>query len=149
MNHECKTKYVIDPQKIEFAEDELLDFKEQMEAGVIHAEPMEKHFYGSEDKAMGSDMVNKNILFQNAPNPGNPFTTIRFQLIESGHVVMTILNLRGQEVKTLINEQKTAGSYSVLWDGKDYRGFDMPSGLYIYMMKIGEHVFIKKLTLMK
>ena len=88
-------------------------------------------------------------LFQNYPNPGNPSTTIQFQLPEANKVVLKIINLLGQEVKTLIDNQRESGFHTVVWDGKDNQGLDVTSGIYLYMLQVGDRVFTRKLMLLK
>lgn len=74
-------------------------------------------------------------LWQNYPNPFNPTTTIRFQLPEASTVSLAIYNALGQEVRSLLREtQKPAGTASVSWDGKDYAGRAVGSGVYLYRL---------------
>jgi len=88
-------------------------------------------------------------LSQNYPNPGNPTTTIRFQLPEASRVVLRIFNIMGHEIKTLINDSREAGTYAVVWNGRDRRGLEVPSGIYFYTLEVGKRVFKRKLTLLK
>ena len=72
-------------------------------------------------------------LAQNYPNPFNPETQIRYQLPTSATVTLTIYDLIGREVKTLVNqENKPAGTFTVLWDGRNSSGGQSASGIYIY-----------------
>ena len=75
-------------------------------------------------------------LKQNYPNPFNPETRIEYQIPESGLVQVKIYNLIGQEISTLVREQKGPGSYSVVWDGKDDSGVQVSSGVYIYQITV-------------
>ena len=75
------------------------------------------------------------ILEQNYPNPFNPETTIRFQIPAAQRIVLTIYNIQGQKVKTLIDEQMQPGSHSVIWDGIDESGNKVASGIYIYTLQ--------------
>ena len=68
-------------------------------------------------------------LFQNYPNPFNPITTIRYQVPLLSHIKLTIFNMLGQEVVTLADEVKTAGSYQELFDGQNFS-----SGVYFYRL---------------
>ncbi len=70
-------------------------------------------------------------LYQNYPNPFNSRTMIKYQLPVAANVKLVISNLLGQDVVTLINGQKPSGSYSTTWNGKDFYGNDVPSGLYL------------------
>lgn len=74
-------------------------------------------------------------LFQNMPNPFNPSTQIRFQLPTSCHVVLKVYNILGQEVRTLMKEQRAAGFYRISWDGRDDFGDPVPSGIYFLRLK--------------
>lgn len=88
-------------------------------------------------------------LFQNYPNPFNPSTTIRFSLPVASQVELAIFNLVGQKVATLMNTQKSAGAYSVVWDSKMDNGRQATSGVYIYRLKTESFVTSKKLMLLK
>jgi len=86
-------------------------------------------------------------LAQNYPNPFNPETTIRFALPEKSQVKLEIYNIRGQKVITLVNEEKTAGTYYVKWNGKDLKGSDVSSGIYLYRMTYGNSIQVRKMVL--
>ncbi|MCH8943127.1 MAG: T9SS type A sorting domain-containing protein, partial [Bacteroidetes bacterium] len=86
---------------------------------------------------------------QNYPNPFNPTTTIRFALPEASFVTLKIYNMLGQEVKTLVNEQKNAGTFNVQWKGDNDSGNKVSSGTYIYRVIAGSHIFTKKMILLK
>ncbi len=88
-------------------------------------------------------------LSQNYPNPFNPTTTIAYQLSKAAHVTLKIYNMRGQEVRTLVEEEKLAGYYSVRWDGLDKQGMKVSSGVYVYQMIAGEYVTSQKLVLLR
>jgi hypothetical protein len=88
-------------------------------------------------------------LFQNYPNPFNPNTTIRFSTPEQSHVRITIFNLLGQKIRTLVDEEYLPGYHSVVWDGTDERSRLVASGIFFYMFKAGNNVHIKKMVLLK
>ncbi len=88
-------------------------------------------------------------LSQNHPNPFNPETAIHFSLKEAGKVSLRIYNLHGQLVRTLVDEEKLAGSYSVLWNGTSDDGVRLASGMYYYILKANTFEGVKKLILMK
>ncbi|MBN2416491.1 Ig-like domain-containing protein [bacterium] len=75
------------------------------------------------------------VLEQNYPNPFNPVTTIRYTLPAREEVTLTVYNMVGQQVATLVSESQAAGFYSVQWDGRDMQGNDLPTGIYIYRLK--------------
>ncbi|NIV95766.1 T9SS type A sorting domain-containing protein [candidate division KSB1 bacterium] len=88
-------------------------------------------------------------LSQNFPNPFNPGTKIRYELPEARHVNLSIYNVLGQNFKTLVDEVKAAGSYSVTWDGTDERGQPVPSGVYFYRFDAEIVSGTKKMILMR
>jgi hypothetical protein len=93
--------------------------------------------------------VVKTELKGNYPNPFNPETTIRFSVKEAGPVSVEIYNLKGQLVKRLVNEEKTAGEHSVVWNGTDNNNRPVSSGVYFYRMNAGKYSSSKKMIMMK
>jgi len=69
-------------------------------------------------------------MFQNAPNPFHPYTTLRFSLASTGPVELTIYDVAGRKVKTLLDGVLEAGSHEVVWDGTDQTGHDVSAGVY-------------------
>ena len=92
---------------------------------------------------------NVDLLAQNYPNPFNPITTIFYNMIEDGNISIEIFNIKGQKVKTLINEHATAGDYTIVWDGTNYNNKKISSGMYLYKMKSSNYTSTKKMILMK
>ena len=88
-------------------------------------------------------------LHQNFPNPFNPVTSIGYDIPEACEVQISIYNVLGQQVKTLVNEAHQPGYYSVQWDGTNSAGTVLPNGLYIYTIDAGNFSSVKKLVLMK
>lgn len=93
-------------------------------------------------------------LSQNYPNPFNPVTSIKYQIPQDGNVRILIYNMLGQEVKTLIHEQQSAGFYTVQWSGTDNDNRSIASGVYLYRIDVrynGKEHFtqIKKMVLVK
>jgi len=88
-------------------------------------------------------------LEQNYPNPFNPTTTIRYGLPHSSRVNLRIINTRGQTVRTLVDEEKSAGWYTVTWDGKNESGQQVSSGIYLYLLETNEGSILKKMTLIR
>jgi len=76
------------------------------------------------------------VLMQNYPNPFNPSTTITYELSTPADVEMSIYNMSGQKVTTLVNEYQTAGSFSELWNGQYKNGSPAASGVYVYRLTI-------------
>jgi Peptidase family C25/Propeptide_C25/FlgD Ig-like domain len=89
------------------------------------------------------------VLYQNHPNPFNPFTQIDFTLKEQSHVKLSIYNARGQIVKTLINEILPAGEKFKGWDGTDKYNRKLSSGVYFYKVTAGKQTEAKKMILIK
>ncbi len=90
------------------------------------------------------------LLAQNYPNPFNPETTIAFDMVEDGNVSIEVFNVRGQKVKTLVNEHMTTGdNYTVVWEGTNDSNQKVSSGIYFYKMKAGNYSSTKKMILMK
>ncbi|MCI0699418.1 T9SS type A sorting domain-containing protein [candidate division KSB1 bacterium] len=88
-------------------------------------------------------------LGQNYPNPFNPQTTISYQLPNESHVVIKVFNLQGQVIRTLTDEFKSAGSYTIAWDGRDASGLGAPSGTYFYQIKARDFEQTKSMILLK
>lgn len=84
------------------------------------------------------------VLYPNYPNPFNPFTTLRYDLPEKIHVNLTIYDLLGRQIITLVNETQEAGYKSVIWDASGISG-----GIYIYRIKAGNFTQTRKLVLLK
>ncbi len=89
------------------------------------------------------------LLENNYPNPFNPSTSIRFQLPERNHVRMAIYNLRGELVRLLLDEERTPGKYTVIWDGCDALGQMSASGLYFIRMNSGNFQSVRKMMLLR
>jgi hypothetical protein len=91
-------------------------------------------------------------LSQNYPNPFNPSTTITFDVASTDTkqpVSLSIYDVRGRCVKTLINSGLDPGSHKIHWDGRDERGQSVSSGIYLYTLKAGEERFTHKMTVLK
>jgi hypothetical protein len=88
--------------------------------------------------------INTFALKQNYPNPFNPVTTISYQIPERGIVTIKVYDVLGNEVATLVSEEKPVGSYKVEWNA-----VNLPSGIYFYRMRAGNFVETKKLILLK
>ncbi|GEM_PF-1413161 len=88
-------------------------------------------------------------LSQNYPNPFNPSTTIRYQLLTNSEVSLTIYNMLGQRVKTLVQAKQPAGSYTVQWNGANDAGTPVASGVYFYRLRAGDFAGTRKLLLVR
>ena len=88
-------------------------------------------------------------ISQNYPNPFNPVTTIHYKLLEHSHVSIMIYNLMGRRVTTLVNEVEGPGYKSVVWDGTDSFGKPVSAGLYLYQIRAGNFIRVRKMALLK
>jgi len=91
-------------------------------------------------------------LAQNSPNPFNPSTAISYSVPEgaaAGRVSIKVYDVRGRLVRVLVDDYRSAGSYTVFWDGTDRSGGKAASGVYIYRMEAGASVFTRKMVLLK
>ncbi len=86
---------------------------------------------------------------RNFPNPFNPSTKIEFTLPVKSQVELKIYNVRGELVKTLLNENMAATTHSVIWDGRNSTGQSVSSGVYFYSLKAGSYEKMEKMTLVK
>ncbi len=89
------------------------------------------------------------IQLSNYPNPFNPTTTIIFSIPEASKVDLSVYNIKGQKVKTLVNESIPAGEQSIIWNGRDSNGKRVGSGVYFYKMEAGDFQKVKKMILIK
>ena len=92
----------------------------------------------------GGETPVKYALEQNYPNPFNPTTTINFSIPKQGFVNLTVFDMLGREVKTLVNSDMTQGNYAVIFESSN-----LASGIYYYRIKVNEFMSIKKMILVK
>jgi hypothetical protein len=97
----------------------------------------------------GTGPALKNGLSQNYPNPFNPQTTIAFSIKDRGNVSLKVYNVAGQLVRTLANENRAAGPYTVVWDGRNDSGQPVSSGVYFYKLVANSFSQTKKMVLLK
>ena len=88
-------------------------------------------------------------FLKNFPNPFNPVTNIQFELNQNGHVKVEIFNVKGQKVKTILNEDLEQGKHSLLWKGTDVNDRKVASGVYFYKVSCNEKEKIKKMIMIK
>ncbi len=93
---------------------------------------------------ISNELPDKFLLSQNFPNPFNPTTNIKFQLPNASFVKVTVFDMLGREVETLVNEQLNAGTYKVDWDAAKYS-----SGVYFYKLEAGNFIETKKMLMIK
>ena len=83
-------------------------------------------------------------LEQNYPNPFNPNTMIKYSVPQSSNVVIKVFDILGNEIETLVNKEKSSGTYELAWYAAN-----LPSGVYLYRLQAGSFVETKKMTLLK
>jgi flagellar hook assembly protein FlgD len=88
-------------------------------------------------------------VHQNHPNPFNPVTTLQYDLPEDGLVNITIYDMIGRVVNTLVNGSQTAGYKSIQWNATNNIGQPVSAGLYLYTIEAGEFRQTKKMVLLK
>ncbi len=88
-------------------------------------------------------------VYANYPNPFNPTTTVSYRLADQEHVVVRVLNVRGELVRTLVDEGQTAGYHTACWDGKNGYGLDAAGGVYFIEFLLGAKHEVIKATLLK
>jgi hypothetical protein len=94
-------------------------------------------------------LLKKLATLSNAPNPFREITRIEYYLPQKNNLLLRIFNADGELVRTLVNEQKEMGEYSVLWDGRSDNNVFVASGNYYYQMKIGDFISSKRMILIK
>ncbi|MCF8299274.1 MAG: T9SS type A sorting domain-containing protein, partial [Saprospiraceae bacterium] len=93
--------------------------------------------------------ITEAALYSNYPNPFNPTTTISFALPAESEVSISIYNIKGQKVKTLINEVYEKGQHKIIWDGLNASGKQAASGVYLYNMQTKDYSSTKKMLMIK
>ncbi|MCH7878604.1 MAG: T9SS type A sorting domain-containing protein [candidate division Zixibacteria bacterium] len=89
------------------------------------------------------------VLNQNYPNPFNAGTTIEYSLPRRSHVTIEVFNVLGQRVRSLVDREMSAGSYTISWNGTNVSGQLVASGVYLYRFQAGDHIETKKMQLLK
>jgi len=107
---------------------------------------------GVEDDKPGGERAAGYTLYQNYPNPFNAYTDIRYEIPDGRlplHTTLSIYNILGQKVRTLVDELQEAGHYFVTWDGRDRSGNSVSSGIYFCHMQAGADVLTKTMVLLR
>jgi hypothetical protein len=94
-------------------------------------------------------IVEEYRLEQNFPNPFNPETSITFSIKHAGVASLTIYNIIGQKIKTLITQHLEPATYAYKWDGTNEFGITVPTGVYLYQLRINGIIFTKKMVLIR
>jgi len=89
------------------------------------------------------------VLHQCYPNPFNPSCTITYELPEAGHVNLSIYDVRGALVATLVDGWRGEGTYTAVWNGAAANGAPMPSGVYFYRLEAGKLEATRRMVLLR
>ena len=111
------------------------DYSETVEAAVLSID--------------GADIAEAFALHQNYPNPFNPTTQISYDLPEDALVNVTIYDITGRAIRSLVNGSQTAGYRSIIWDATNNLGESVSAGMYVYIIQAGEFRQTKKMVLLK
>ena len=90
------------------------------------------------------EMPKEFLLSQNYPNPFNPSTKIQYQVSNISHVSLVVYDILGNEIETMVNEEKSPGKYETNWNAAG-----LPSGVYFYQLRTGSFVETKKMILLR
>jgi photosystem II stability/assembly factor-like uncharacterized protein len=90
------------------------------------------------------EVPNTYFLSNNFPNPFNPSTKIKYSILQSSNVVIRVFDVLGNEIETLVNEEKSVGIYEITWNAEN-----LPSGVYFYQLQAGNYMDTKKMVLLK
>ncbi|HPA13571.1 MAG TPA: FlgD immunoglobulin-like domain containing protein [Bacteroidales bacterium] len=96
-----------------------------------------------------SDYYNSNLHLSILPNPFSNLTLINFEITSLANVQVKILNLKGQLVNILVNENKAPGKYSINWEGNDLNGKKVSPGLYLVRLQVGRHMVTRSVILVQ
>ena len=105
-------------------------------------------YQGSEEGGENTPVYTSS-LNQNYPNPFNPETTISYSLATPGNVELSVYNIRGQKVKTLIDRHCDAGENTATWNGTDETGKNVSGGVYLYRLQTQDQALTRKMILLK
>jgi hypothetical protein len=97
----------------------------------------------------GGELPERYSMSQNYPNPFNPTTQINFEIPVRSHVTLTVYNLLGQKVTTLVDKEMSAGRYIADWNSASDGGTIVASGIYFYKLEAGDFIETKKMMLLK
>ena len=118
-------------------------------SGTLQSWGLKLFFDNATDvKFDNSSIPNDFKIYQNYPNPFNPSTTIKYSIPHQSKVILKIYDVLGNEIETLVNEEKFAGNYEVEFNPVS-SNLNLASGIYFYQLKVGEYVHTMKMILLK
>jgi Ca-activated chloride channel family protein len=100
-------------------------------------------------EAIDYESVNHIIRIQNCPNPFNPNTLFQYTLSQDCHIRLIIYNIKGEEIRVIVDAWKSAGDHEIEWDGKDRVGRILSAGIYFYKLQAGEFTAVRKMVLVR
>jgi hypothetical protein len=118
-------------------------------ADVDHDGNVEYHSTQLMGVSTSSTLPEQYVLHQNYPNPFNPITTIRYDLPDDAYVTLTIHDMMGRRVRTLVDGPQTAGNRTTQWNGTNEQGRPISAGLYLYTIQAPKFSKTKKMILLK
>lgn len=89
------------------------------------------------------------FLHQNYPNPFNPITRINYNMSNDGNVLIEVMDVKGNHIRTLVNDYVQMGSKSIVWDARNNNGEKVPAGIYFYTFKVNDYQQTQKMVLLK
>ncbi|MFQ5677709.1 MAG: FlgD immunoglobulin-like domain containing protein, partial [bacterium] len=151
---------MLDAESAIHADGDLLELSVRLAPGfdVKRDLKINKKLFASRSKFLTSSSDHENdlpaqpehfSLLQNYPNPFNLETLIKFNLPAKSKVQVKVYNLRGELVRTLMNEETESGQHNIVWDGRNSKGAVVASGTYIYRIKAGNWKDSKMMILAK
>ena len=123
--------------------------KEFSLSSMVHVESIEFDLSQMSFDNDKSQFPGRFSLSQNYPNPFNPTTEIKYELPNKSLVNITIYDVVGRKINSFVNQEQSAGSYSLQWDATNSNGEAVPAGMYIYTIKAGKYNSTKKMVLLK
>ena len=96
-----------------------------------------------------SNIISSFKLLSNHPNPFNPSTNISYELSQPGNVEITIYDVTGKEITTLLSDHQTVGSYKTQWNGENSNGIKVAAGMYFYQLSFNGTAETKKMLLLR
>jgi len=112
----------------------------------IRAKITSDHFVANDNNL---EIIPQNVILNNYPNPFNPFTTIEFRLKEDSKVTLEVFNVKGNIIRSLINNIKQSGWHRVKWDSRNQEGKIVPNGVYFYTITANDIAYTKKMLFIK
>jgi hypothetical protein len=126
-----------------------LDYLSSMLGGVLPSDCLQDPGTDTGGEPTQIEAPARTALYQNAPNPFNPTTTIRFDLARDGHVELRIYNVSGRQVRTLVNGPMERKRHKLVWDGMDDAGMPVSSGIYFYRLETADFRDTHKMVVLR